>query len=149
MARLVLAFILAVRAAADLRGELLSFPMESPSEKQCGPKFCFNTQTANCFAEYPADVCMKAVYMCVKFIFVETKPEEFCQQERKKGNAAAIDALATLDKEPREMQQMPFAEAIWLLFLIVFALGILLKHFLARPKKEIRGLKMPLLCDAV
>ena len=108
MARLVLAFILAVRAAADLRGELLSFPMESPSEKQCGPKFCFNTQTANCFAEYPADVCMKAVYMCVKFIFVETKPEEFCQQERKKGNAAAIDALATLETECSSSTLLPF-----------------------------------------
>ena len=47
------------------------------------------------------------------------------------------------------MQQMPFAEAIWLLFLVVFALGILLKHFLAAPKKDVLGLKMPLLCEAV
>lgn len=141
-----------MQAAADLKGELLSFPLETPAEKQCGPRFCFDSQAANCFAKYPADVCMRAVYMCVKFMFAETKPQEFCEQERKNGHSAAIDALATSDKEAQEAQetqQMPFAEALWLLFLIVFALGILLKHFLARPKKEIQPLRMPLLCDAV
>ncbi|CAE7269237.1 unnamed protein product [Symbiodinium necroappetens] len=150
MARLVLLFLLAVSAVADLEGQILNFPNQDPSEAQCGPSFCFDRQTANCFQKLPADVCMRAVYMCVRYMFTDTKPQEFCDKERTNGNSAVVDALATSDSEKEKVQHtMPLPEAIWLMSLILFAFGLIMKHVLAEPKKEITGLKMPLLCDAV
>ncbi|CAE7946829.1 unnamed protein product, partial [Symbiodinium sp. KB8] len=90
---------------------------------------------------------MKAIYMCVKYMFADTKPQEFCDKERGKGNGAAIDALATSEAEiteqakPQKMQQMPLPEAIWLVFLVVFTVWVVSKHFFSQPKEEIRPLK--------
>ncbi|CAE7451604.1 unnamed protein product [Symbiodinium sp. CCMP2456] len=150
MVRAVLPFLLVVSVVADLEGQMANFQKEQEdgSNTECGPSFCFDTQTANCFQKLPAKVCMRAIYTCVNYMFTDTKPQEFCDKERKNGNSAAIAALAS-KSQPEKMQHMPLPEAIWLMSLIVFGLGIILKHFLARPKAEITGLKMPLLCDAV
>ena len=161
MAKILLLSLLSlcvVSASADLTGEISNYTVQheqgkSPSGPECGPSFCFDKQTANCFQQLPADVCMKAIYMCVKYVFADTKPQEFCEKEKKKGNGAAIDALATSEAEqaePQKMPQMPLPEAIWLVFLVVFTMWVVSKHFRSQPKKEeIRPLKMPLLCDAV
>ena len=165
MVKILLLSLCVVSASADLMGEISNYTAQhedeqgkrakSPSGPECGPSFCFDKQTANCFQQLPADVCMKAIYMCVKYMFADTKPQEFCDKERGKGNGAAIDALATSEAEiteqakPQKMQQMPLSEAIWLVFLVVFTVWVVSKHFLSQPKEEIRPLKMPLLCDAV
>ncbi|CAE7941984.1 unnamed protein product [Symbiodinium sp. KB8] len=156
MVRAVLPFLLVVSVVADLEGQMSNFEKEkedgsNPYATECGPSFCFDTQTANCFQKLPAKVCMRAIYTCVNYMFADTKPQEFCDKERKKGNSEVIAALATStsQSESEKMERMPLPEAIWLMSLIVFGLGLILKHFLARPKAEITGLKMPLLCDAV
>mmetsp|Transcript_27764 Transcript_27764/g.65243 ORF Transcript_27764/g.65243 Transcript_27764/m.65243 type:complete len:158 (+) Transcript_27764:41-514(+) len=157
MVRLLILSVYVVSAMSDPRAELIKSTFQneegkSPSGPECGPSFCFDKQMANCFQQLPADVCMKAVYMCVKYMFADSKPQEFCEKEKKTGNGAAIDALATSEAEqaePQKMPQMPVPEAIWLVFLVVFTMWVVSKHFLLRPKNEIKPLKMPLLCDAV
>jgi len=160
MAKILLLSLCVVSASADLTGEISNYTAQheheqgkSPSGPECGPSFCFDKQTANCFQQLPADVCMKAIYMCVKYMFADTKPQEFCDKERKNGNGAAVDALATSEAEqgePQKMPQMPLPEAIWLMFLVVFTVWVVSKHFLSLPnKEEVRPLKMPLLCEAV
>ena len=154
MIRPVLQVLLVVSVVADLETQIDNFQKgkedgSNPSETECGPSFCFDTQTANCFQKLPAKVCMRAIYMCVNYMFSDTKPQEFCDKERKNGNSEAIAALATSESRPEKMQHVPLPEAIWLMSLIVFGFFIVLKHFRAQPKAEITGIKMPLLCDAV
>ncbi|CAE7600397.1 unnamed protein product [Symbiodinium sp. CCMP2592] len=139
MARLVLLFLLAASAVGDLEGQMSDFRNDDPSERRCGPSFCFDRQTANCFQKLPAEVCMKAVYMCVRYMFTDTTSQEFCEKERKSGNSAVIDALAASDSETEKMQPLPLLEAIWLMSLILFGVGIIVKHVLAQQKKEIAG----------
>ncbi|OLQ11453.1 hypothetical protein AK812_SmicGene4670 [Symbiodinium microadriaticum] len=149
MVKILLLSLCVVSASADLTGEISNYTAKheheqgkSPSGPECGPSFCFDKQTANCFQQLPADVCMKAIYMCVKYMFADTKPQEFCDKERGKGNGAAIDALATSEAEiteqakPQKMQQMPLPEAIWLVFLVVFTVWVVSKHFFSQPKEE-------------
>ena len=139
MARLLLLFLLAVSAAGDLEGQMSDFPKDDPSERGCGPSLCFDRQTANCFQKLPADVCMKAVYLCVRYMFTDTNSQEFCEKERKSRNSAVVDALAASDSETEKMQRIPVPEAIWLMSLILFGVGIIIRHVLAQPKKEIAG----------
>ncbi|OLP77340.1 hypothetical protein AK812_SmicGene42603, partial [Symbiodinium microadriaticum] len=90
---------------------------------------------------YP--IVAASVLVAVRYMFTDTKPQEFCDKERTNGNSAVVDALATSDSEKEKVQHnMPLPEAIWLMSLILFAFGLIMKHVLAEPKKEITGLKM-------
>ncbi|CAE7383020.1 fabH [Symbiodinium natans] len=158
-----------VRLVSDLEGQILNFTSEEkrggsdPSASVCGPSFCFDKQTANCFQKMPANVCMKAIYMCVKYILAgDMEPEEFCGKERANGNSDAIEALAApktgreekndrhassperLGAEPTDL----WPSALWGAFLISFLLLIVIRHFIHEPKKEITPLRMPLLICA-
>eukprot|EP00913_Durusdinium_trenchii_P019658 g18481.t1 len=47
----------------------LTGPKFNATEKPyCGPSFCFSSESANCFQKHPAQLCMKAVYLCIQYI---------------------------------------------------------------------------------
>ncbi|CAJ1346316.1 unnamed protein product, partial [Effrenium voratum] len=52
----------------------------STDRPYCGPSYCFSSDSANCFEKHPAQLCMKAVYLCIKYIIAGPDTANFCAE---------------------------------------------------------------------